>query len=238
MPPLDILSPVPVLVLGALDQLRGEVWLSNTSGSEVKLEKATLTVTISGPPETGTIQIPPDTTVAVGASKRLSISFGIEPFTTPGTYPASVDLDTSAGTVSIPATLIIERLLAIGFTNKQYVFTGVSSASAIKGSVVVVNRGNVAFAVTAIPDEALFELVPVPRIVAVANDGEVSVTPAPAMTPVSGTLQFTNDTPTIAVGGWAEIGYEMTTPAGLPAAAHLRALPRIGPERFSVDLLT
>jgi hypothetical protein len=235
---LDVLGSVPALVLGALDQLRGEVWLSNPSDSEVKLSSATLTVTISGPAEQGKIQIPPDTVVAARASKRLSISFGIEPFTAPGSYTASIDLDTSAGPVSIPATLVIERVVAIGFTNRQHVFAGVTSASKIKGSLVVLNRGNVAFAVDAIPDEPLFEIVPMPRVVAVANDGEVTVSPAPAMTPVAGTLHFTNDTPTIAVGGWAEVGYEITTPAGLPTATHLRALPRIGTERFSVDLLT
>jgi hypothetical protein len=238
VPPFDVLSPVPVLVLGALDQLRGEVWLNNTSGTDVKLANAMLTVTISGPPEQGTIQIPPDTIVAAGASKRLSISFGIEPFTPPGSYAASIDLDTSAGSLSVPATIVIERIVAIGFTNRQHVFTNVASATKINSSVVVVNRGNVAFTVTPIPDEPLFELIPIPRVVAVADDGDVSVSPAPAMTPVAGKLQFTNDAPTIAVGGWAEVGYQMTTPAGLPAAAHLRALPRIGTERFSVDLLT
>lgn len=236
---LDVVGSVPVLLRGAADELKGEIWLSNPSTDDVTVSAASISVTFGGGTETAPIQIPPDSVVAGGGSRRLLITQGLEPFTAPDSYSASIDLTTSGGALSIAATAVVEPVVALGFAPVRVVFTSVASSSTLNGEVAVVNRGNVPLTVNTMPVESIFEVTAAPRLVAVADDGTVAVTPADGLAPLAGLeLTFTNDTPTIDVGGWANVQFSITTPAGLPANSHLRSLPRIGTERFFVDLLT
>jgi len=236
---LDVVGSVPVLLRGDGGELKGEVWLRNTDKGDVTVTGASISVTFGSGPETAPIQIPPDSVVTAGGVRRLLITQGLEPFTAPGNYSASIDLSTSAGAVSIAATAVVEPVLALGFAPVRHVFTDVQSSDTLTGEVAVVNRGNVPFTVTTIPDEALFAVRATARLAAVAADGTVAVQPADGLAPLTDLeLGFTNDTPTIDVGGWSSVQFTITTPAGLPANAHLRSLPRIGTERFFVDLLT
>ena len=238
--PLDVVGTVPALVLGDEDQLKGEIWLSNSTNAAINISAATLTVTFGTGAETGSLQISSGTSVGANTSKRLLISFGMQPFTPPGTYTASVDLtfDNPAGTQSIPATVMIGERVRIGLATAHAVFNTVAASTTTNSSVVVVNRGNLAFAVHAIADEPLFEVLSTPRLLATGSGGVVVVQPAVGLTPLAQKLTFTNSTPTIPAGGWADVAFSLTTPATLPARAHLRALPRIGTERFTIDLLT
>jgi hypothetical protein len=99
------------------------------------------------------------------------------------------------------------------------------------------NRGNTPFTVNPIPNEDLVEVVVVPRVLEVGTTGAVTVEPAPGATP-SGSVTFTNPTPTINPGDWAQVDVQITAPASMTADRHFRVMPRIVTERFIVDLLT
>jgi hypothetical protein len=116
-------------------------------------------------------------------------------------------------------------------------FTGVLPSTTTPGSVVVLNKGNTNIVVGPIPDETLLEMVSTPRVLVAGGGGAVSVEPALGLVP-GGTVTFTNTTPTIAPGGWAQVDFHLTTPAALTANRHFRVLPRVATERFVVDLLT
>ena len=75
--------------------------------------------------QTGPIPIPSDASLADKSFKRLSIGFGMEPFTAPGQYPAHVDLSTSIGAQTIPATLVVLANAQVAVLPEQPVFTGV-----------------------------------------------------------------------------------------------------------------
>ncbi|MGH9181243.1 MAG: hypothetical protein ACRDY5_05960, partial [Acidimicrobiales bacterium] len=112
MPPLDILGTTPVLIVGQRDVTRGEMWLSNPGGTDIKLESATITVTLPGGPESGPIPLPPDAFVPANGVRRLVIEMGMQPLTAPGSHPASLALVTSAGNQVIPASMLIVAVVA------------------------------------------------------------------------------------------------------------------------------
>lgn len=53
MPPLDVVGTTPVLVVGTGEVVRGDLWLSNPSGADVKLTGAIITVTLPTGPRPG-----------------------------------------------------------------------------------------------------------------------------------------------------------------------------------------
>jgi hypothetical protein len=237
-PPLDIPGGTPVLLVGEGDKATGEIWLTNASGTDVKVTKASLSVTLATGVETGEIKLPPDALVPARSTRRLLVNAGLLPFTAPGTYPASVDLETSAGPQSIAASFVVLSLFRLAILDQRQVFTGVAGGATVNGSVVVRNAGNVPIAVEPIADEPLLEVTPTDRLLVVDATGGVAVQPSIAATAIAGVATFANATPAIPVGGWADVTYSLTTPAVLPARAHIRVLPRIATERFAIDLLT
>ena len=182
---LDVVGTVPVLVLGDQEQLKGEVWLSNPSAADIAVEGATLSVSFPSGTETGVIQIPSDSAVGGNASKRLLVSFGIQPATPPGTYAGSIDLQTSAGPQSIAASIVVGRIVLLAFGTPPQVFSAVAAGATITSNVVVMNRGNVSFTVGDIPDESLFEVVATPRLLTVGTTGVVSVAPSTGLEPLA-----------------------------------------------------
>lgn len=237
MPPLEVAGTVPILIVGRAQQVDGEVWLANPTGADIAISGATITITLPSGVESGPIQLPPDARVPAQTSRRLAISMGMQPLTPPDTYPGSLDLVTSAGNQSIGVSLVVVATVAPALVPERFVFAGVAPAAVVGASVVVRNDGNVALAVGPLPEEPLFEVRAHPRVLALAVGGAVSVEPALGLAAV-GTVTFTNDTPTVAPGGWAAVAFQLTVPGGIPANAHLRALPRVATERFAVDLLT
>jgi hypothetical protein len=238
VPPLDVGGTTPVLLVAEGSSVEGEIWLANSSGVPVHVTAAQLSVTLATGVETGPIQMPADAAVPANASKRLLISMGMQPFTAPGSYAAKIDLTTSAGSQSIPATFFVAALLRLGLVAERQVFVGVKALAKVSGSVVVVNRGNVAVKVGPIAEEALFEVTTNARVLAVGAGGVVAVEPATGLTPVPGKVTFTNAKPVIPVGGCADVTFQLTVPAGVVANRHLRCLPRIATDRFTIDLLT
>ncbi len=237
--PLDVAGSGTALLLGGGATVQGEIWLQNNTGAEVKIDTATLSVQVGAVTQTGPIPLPQDALIGPGSFKRLSIGFGMEPFTAPGDYTASVTLDTSIGTQIIPTTLSVLSNAQLAVLPEQTVFTGVVPGTTITTAVIIRNVGNVAVTLTAVPDEPLLEVVTGQRLLGVDGGGTVLVQPATNLAPLADLLSFTlAATPTIAVADWAKVGIDIAVPAGVSTDKHLRALPRIVNDRFSVDLLT
>ena len=235
MAALKVDVAVPILIFGELDQIEGEVWLTNTSGAPVTIDSATLTVNFPTP-ETGAIPIPDGAGLAPAETKRLLIRTGMPMFTPGGTYSADITLATSAGGQVIKATVVIADTYVVGLAPSVLTFTGVKKSTSLKGTVLVINKGNTAIKVGSIPNETMLEVVTVPRVVGVSG-ATLSVEPAPGLTP-GGTVTFANPTKTVAPGAWAAVDVTLTMPATLPANRHFRVLPRIATQRLVVDLLT
>ena len=236
MPPLTVDSPTPILLYGEQDQMQGEVWLTNPTGADIGVSGGSILVNFA-PPETGTISFPPGAVVPAGATRRLALRMGIQSVAPPGNYPATITVDTAAGAQTIPATAVVASVFFPALGPAKLTFAGVTSGATIDGTVIVRNRGNIPIVVNAIPDETLVEVAILPSVLNVGAGGSVSV--EPAVGPVAGgTVTFTNNTPTIAPGDWAEVNFVLTTPAALTANRHFRILPRIASQRFVVDLLT
>ena len=237
--PLDVAGSPTVLLVGGGETAQGEIWLENNTGGDVKIDAATLSVMVGGVDQTGPIPLPADASLAAKSFKRLSIGFGMEPFTAPGQYAAHVDLTTSIGNQTIPATLVVLANAQVAVLPEQPVFSGVLPASTITTAVIVRNVGNVAVTVASVPDEPLFEVVAGQRLLGVGAGGIVQVQPASSLAPLALDLTFTlAATPTIGPAEWARIGIDILVPAGLGLGQHVRALPRIVNDRFNIDLLT
>jgi hypothetical protein len=235
--PLDVVGGTPVLIVGTGEVVRGEMWLSNPAAADLTLTGATITVTMPTGPEAGQIPLPADVVVPGNGVRRMIVEMGMQPLTEPGAYPAVLDLATSAGSQAVPASLVVTAVTAPVILPERLVFTGVTPSAVVDGSVVVRNAGNVPLTVGPIPDEPLLEVRAHPRVLAVGAGGAMVVEPAVGLAP-TGTATFTNTTPTVPPGGWSAVAFQLTAPAALASNAHLRALPRIGTERFAVDLLT
>jgi hypothetical protein len=237
--PLDVAGSPTALLVGGGETAKGEIWLENNTGGEVKIDSATLTVRVGAVDQTGPIPIPSDASLADKSFKRLSIAFGMEPFTAPGQYTAHVDLSTSIGAQTIPATLVVLANAQVAVLPEQPVFTGVVPGSTITTGAIVRNVGNVAVTVASISDEPLFDVNAGQRLLGVGAGGIVQVQPATSLAPLALDLTFTlAATPTIAPAEWARVGFDILVPAGLTTGQHVRALPRIVNDRFNVDLLT
>jgi hypothetical protein len=238
---LDVVGGTPVLLTGAGETARGEVWLANTGAQAVTLTSATLTVDVPpAAPESGSIPLPEDAVIAVGDFKRLSIQFGMPPFTPGGTYAAHIDVELVPGGVQvIPASFIVVSSPNVALAPHQPIFSGVTAGSTFSTTVIVRNVGNMAVTVGPIPDEPLFEVVADERVLQFGLGGSVEVRPDTAIAPTSEILAFvTTPVPAIPPGGWSELTFDVVVPATVGADLHLRALPRIVNERFTIDLLT
>jgi len=236
VPPLTVEGSTPILLYGEQDQMQGEVWLTNTTGAAVGVSGGSVLVNFAVP-ETGTISFPQGAAVPAGATRRLALNMAMQPVASPGSYPATITLDTAAGTMTIPATAVVANVFLPVLGPSKLTFTGVTPATTFDGSVIVRNRGNTPVVVNTIPGETLVEVVILPYVLEIGTGGSVSVEPAPGPS-TGGTVTFTNNTPTIDPGDWAQVDFHLTTPATLAADRHFRIMPRIASERLVVELLT
>jgi hypothetical protein len=237
--PLDVAGTGTILVIAGGETAQGEVWLENNTGAEVKIEQADLTITVSGVDHTGSIPLPQHEVIADKAFRRLAIGFGMEPFTAPGEYVAHVDLDTSIGIQTIPVTVVVLTNAQVAVIAEQPVFTQVVPPATITTSVIVRNVGNVPVTIDAVADEPLFDVVAGQRLLGVGAGGVVQVQPATSLVATAHTLSFTlAATPTIPPAGWSKIDLDIAVPVGVGTGGHVRALPRIVNDRFSIDLVT
>jgi hypothetical protein len=225
----------PILIFGEGEHVEGEVWLTNSTSSAIKIAGATLLVNFPTP-ENAAIPIPDDAGIGAGATRRFLIRSGMPVFTPPGTYTAVITLHTSSGDQAIAASVVIASTFIVQLAPTVLTFTGVKKSVTLTGAVLVINRGNTAIDVTSIPDETMLEMVPTTRIVAISG-ATLTVEPALGMTP-GGTVKFTNPSVTIAPRAWASVDIKLKMPATLATNRHFRVLPRIATQRFVVDLVT
>lgn len=236
MAPLTVEGSTPVLLYGEQDRMHGEVWLTNPTGAAIGVSGGSVLVNFT-PPETGTIAFPAGAAVPAGATRRLALDMALQPAAAPGVYPATITLDTAAGSQTIPASAVVASVFLPVVAPDKLTFTGVTASTTVDGSVIVRNRGNTPVVVNAIPEETLVEIAILPQVLEVGAGGSVSVEPTPGPS-AGGTVTFTNDTPTIDPGDWAQVDFHLATPAALAADRHFRVLPRIANTRFTLDLLT
>ena len=236
MAPLTVEGSTPILLYGEQDRMHGEVWLTNPTGAAIGVSGGSVLVNFA-PPETGTIALPADAAVPANSTRRLALDLALQPSAPPGVYTATITLDTAAGSQTIPASAVVASVFLPVVAPDTLTFTGVTASATVAGSVIVRNRGNTQVVVNPIPNGKLVEVVILPRVLEIGAGGRVSVEPAPGPSP-GGTVTFTNNTPTINPGDWAEVDFNLTTPAALAADRHFRVLPRIANVRFAVDLLT
>jgi hypothetical protein len=234
--PLTVEGSVPILLFGAQDQMQGEVWLNNATGSDIGISAGTLTVDFV-PPATGTISFPSNAAVPAGTSRRLALNMSIQPVTPPGTYTATVALTTSDGPLNVAASAVVASTYFPVLAPQRFTFTGVTASTTFDGTLVVRNRGNVPVVVNSIPDETVAEIIISPQVLEVGAGGAVTVEPAPAVV-TGGTVTFTNPTPTINPGDWTAVPFTLTTPAVITANRQFRVVPRVANQRFIVELLT
>ena len=71
--PLDVAGTGTILLVGGGETARGEVWLENNTGGEVKIEQRDLTVTVSGVDQTGPHPAAADEVIADNSFRRLAI---------------------------------------------------------------------------------------------------------------------------------------------------------------------
>lgn len=225
----------PILIFGELDRIEGEVWLTNTSGGEVTIDKATLKVNFPTP-ESGPIPLPDKVALPSLATKRLVIQSGMPAYTRGGTFSATIALETSAGNQVITATVVIADTFIVALAPTVLTFTGVKKSTTLTATVLVVNKGNTPITFGTIPSETMLEVVTIPRVIEVSG-ASLSVQPAPGLA-AGGTVTFTNPTTTVAPGAWASVVVKLKMPATLPLNRHFRVLPRIATQRLVVDLLT
>ena len=236
MASLTVEGSTPILLYGEQDQMQGEVWLSNPTGAAIEITSGSLLVNFAVP-ETGAISFPASAEVPAGATRRLGLTMTLQPFTVPGFYPATITIQTNTGPETIPATAVVASVFLPVLAPATITFTDVTPATTLDSSLIVRNRGNIPIVVNSIPGETLAEVVILPRVLKSGTGGSVSVGPAPGSL-TGGTVTFTNNTPTISPGDWAQVEFHLTTPATLAADRHFRILPRIVNERFVVNLLT
>jgi len=234
--PLTVQGSTPILLYGEQDRMHGEVWLTNPTGAAIGVSGGSVLVNFATP-ETGTIAFPADAAVPAGATRRLAFDMAMQPTAPPGVYTATITLDTVAGSQTIPATAVVASVFFPVVAPGKLTFTGVTASATVDGSVIVRNRGNIPVAVNTIPGETLVEVLILPSVLEIGAGGSISVEPAPGPS-AGGTVAFTNNTPTINPGDWAQVDFHLTTPAALAADRHFRVLPRIANTRFVVDLLT
>jgi hypothetical protein len=232
---LTVDIPEPVLVYAERDRFAGTVWLTNGTGADVTLQRATMHVQLPTP-ESADIPLPADTVMAPGATRQLTVQTAIPTFTAPGEFPGHIDLESTAGVQTITLTLVVVPVVEAAVGPEPLTLTGVQPGATVGARLVVVNRGNVPFTLGPVPPEDVFEVVVVPRVVEV-DGATLRVAPAPS-TASAGQATFSDPGVVVEPGSWAAVTLDISLPQGLTADRHYRVLPRLATARAVVDLLT
>jgi hypothetical protein len=225
--------------------VNADLWLENRSSESVKLESATLLLPSALSDETDADQLEPtiEFPEEVPAHSRvpLSAAFNIGPTTPPGTYTGEIKVHSSQGTTRFEVAILVIQSYELSLDPEHFVFSH-SDAEDLSSHLVVRNEGNVPIEVARLGDFPL-------------RDPWHAVYCDPATDPESelrtkyselvavededyGSLTIENDHTVIAPGNWSVVHFAIKLPRELPANAHLRAAPRVGTERFLVDILT
>jgi hypothetical protein len=225
----------PIVFAGEPASLEADVWLHNEEEDDLLLQRATLTCLAmqkyAKRAEIARLSVP--RVVAAGQRKLLSMSFDIDPTVPPGIYEAEVRLEGTAGSKEFFAQIIVTQNYQLSLEPDQFVFAG-DAGRRLSGEVVVWNEGNVPVDVSPMGEVRLEDPDLRERCPCCGAQDELREKEKDEF----GSVVIANDTVVVEPGTWALVKFKVILPDSLPANAHLRARPRVGNERFNIDILT
>jgi hypothetical protein len=224
--------------------LSAEVWLENDEPRSFQLRGASvlsteLRVAGDGTHAERVARIPVPRQVTAHQRRLLSVAFHLDRSTRPGTYQAAIVLEGDEDTQAFPARIIVTPHYELTIAPDELVFSAVPGAT-FGGEVIVSNHGNVPIEVFPLGEFPLEE--PSRDVRCCCCDG-VNASAGEEATDEDedegfGVIAIDNERLIVAPGAWAVVKFVARLPDGLPANLHLLAKPRIGTERFTLNIIT
>jgi len=236
-----------LLFVGEAGSVSGEVWLENRDAREIELRPASLHAPqlrlIEGARAGGTARVSLPKYLRGHERQLVSIAFDVDPSNPPGTYDASLVIEDAEGTATFPAQIVVTQDYSLSIEPDELVVTAPPGGS-FAGEVVVVNEGNVPIDVWPLGEFSLDDPWREPRCCCCCRDDKVGAGEAEHESPESdaepefGVVVIDNERTTVQPGTSATVKFVGHVPDDVPANMHLRARPRIGTKRFSLDVIT
>jgi hypothetical protein len=225
----------PIVFAGEPASLQADLSLHNDGKEDLLLQHAKVISPalqrFVEQPEVAHISVP--RVLRAQQRKLLSVIFDVDPSIPPGSYDAEIRLEGSDGSQSFPARVIVIQNYQISLDPEQFVFeTG--AATSISSVLLVRNEGNVPVEVTPMGECELKD----PERPEPCLSRSAVVELKEKEEDWFGVLRITNTEVVVQPGTWAAVKFTLHLPDSLPANAHLRARPRVGNERFNIDILT
>jgi hypothetical protein len=227
----------PIVLAGEPASLQADIWLHNDGKEDLLLRRAKVISPelqrYTKQPEVARISVPR----VLGAQQRklLSVNIDIDPSIPPGSYDAEIRLEGSDSSQGFPARLIVTQNYQLSLDPEEFVFA-TGAATSISSELLVRNEGNVPVEVTPMGECQLKD--PERRESCLSRSAAEELKEKKEEEDWFGVLRITNTEVVVQPGTWAAVKFTLHLPDSLPANAHLRARPRVGNERFNIDLLT
>jgi hypothetical protein len=241
-----------VLLAGAPGFVEADVWLENGESTDLVLREASLTSRSIPVAATGlhnqAMRIAVPKVLRAHQRKLLSLSLDFGSSTPPGTYDAEIRIEGDMETKRFAVQITVVQNYALSIGPEQFVFTS-DAGSTVSGELVVRNQGNVPIRVTPIGEYPLrnldwFESVDQEhdrRTIGRDRERHAETTEAHDSEQQDEdfeSLLIDNKEISVEPGNWAVVKFTAKLPDSLPANEYFRARPRIGTERFNVDIIT
>jgi hypothetical protein len=227
--------------IGEPAAVSGDVWLENDAAEALQLRRAVL-LSASVPPPGGAARdqlarITVPRSVGPHARQLLSVSFDLDPTTPPGTYDAAVLIEGLQGHETFPARIVVLQNYSLSI-DPDPIVCAASLAGTFSGELVVTNDGNVPVEVLPMGAVQLEDPWREPCCCCCHGDSREASDDGPPEREDFGVLVIDNERMTVPPGSSRVVGFTAAAPGGLRDNLHLRARPRIGTERFDLDILT
>jgi hypothetical protein len=232
-----------LVFVGEAGSVSGQIWLENRESSEIELRVASLHSPHVRPAEltrTGGIARIPVPKLLRGHQRELvSFAFDLDPSTPPGKYEASLVVEGAEGTTTFPAEIIVTQDYSLTIDPDEFVVTAVPGGE-FTGEVVVENDGNVPIEVFPLGEFRLEDPSREPQCCCCCGD-EIDTDEEDDESddePEFGVVVIDNERTTVEPATSATIRFVGRLSDDAPANMLLRAKPRIGIERFTLDVIT
>jgi hypothetical protein len=240
----------PIVFGGPPGGVEVELWLQNDRDEPLTIDSATLIApkVLDLGSDESELSVTVPSSVPAHDRVLVTVSFNIGPFVPPEAYDATMKFTAGAEELVFPAQIVVLQNYDLSVDPDQFVFKA-SAADVVSGHVIVRNDGNVPVEVTVMGEYPLRD--PWRPVCCVQADAEPvlgfrrdsgSYSELSAQSDDKdgdfGSVIVENENATLAPGNWRVIRFTVRFPDSLPSNAHLRARPRIGTERFNLDILT